>query len=285
MSPSGLGYSAPSSVPVGVDPTRASIARVYDAALGGKDNYEIDREVLRQVATRAPEVRDMAWSNRNFLIRAVRFVAEQGEITQFLDCGSGLPTAENTHQVAQRVNPDASVVYVDNDPVVLAHGRAILEDAPHTHVVADDIFKPGRILANQEIRRYIDFDQPLALLQVGTLHHYTADDGADMMREYIEALPSGSFVVIAHFFDPETPGLTELAQKMEQLFMHSPMGSGRFRTEREILAFVDGLEIMPPGLGKKPGLELCDKWWPDGPRLVPLNQVEQCIAGLVARKP
>jgi SAM-dependent methyltransferase len=285
MSPSGLGYSAPSSVPVGVDPTRASIARVYDAALGGKDNYEIDREVLRQVASRAPEVRDMAWSNRNFLIRAVRFVAEQGGIRQFLDCGSGLPTAENTHQVVQRVDPDTTVVYVDNDPVVLAHGRAILEDAPHTHVVSEDIFKPGQILTNPEITRYIDFTQPLALLQVGTLHHYIADDGAAMMREFVDALPGGSFVVIAHFFDPETPGLTELAQKMEQLFMHSPMGSGRFRTEREILAFVDGMEIMPPGLGKKPGLELCDNWWPDGPRLTPLNDVERCIAGVVARKP
>jgi SAM-dependent methyltransferase len=285
MSSSDLGYAAPSSVPVGVDPTRASIARVYDAALGGKDNYEIDRLVLQQVATRAPEVRDLAWSNRNFLIRAVRFVAEQGGITQFLDCGSGLPTAENTHQVVQRVNPDTTVVYVDNDPVVLAHGRALLEDAPHTHVVADDIFNPGRILANEEIRRYINFDRPLALLQVGTLHHYNADDGADLMREYVQALPSGSFVVIAHFFDPETPGLTELAQKMEQLFIHSPMGSGRFRTEREILAFVEGLEIISPGLDKEPGLALCDNWWPDGPRLTPLNEVEQCIAGVVARKP
>ncbi|WP_410652758.1 SAM-dependent methyltransferase [Amycolatopsis sp. cmx-4-54] len=278
-------YAAPSSVPVGVDPTRASIARVYDAALGGKDNYEIDREVLRQVATKAPEVRDLAWSNRNFLTRAVRFLAQQGRITQFLDCGSGLPTAENTHQIAQRLIPDARVVYVDNDPVVLAHGRAILEDNPHTHFVAEDIFQPGKLLANDEIRGNLDFDRPLALLQVGTLHHYTADNADDLMREYIEALPAGSFVVIAHFFDPETPRSSELAKKMEELFIHSPMGSGRFRTADEILSFVDGLDIMPPGPDKAPGLAVCDHWWPDGPKLTPLNQVEQCIAAVVARKP
>ncbi|MGW4528988.1 SAM-dependent methyltransferase [Amycolatopsis sp. NPDC004378] len=278
-------FLAPSSVPVGVDPTRASIARVYDAALGGKDNYEIDREVLRQVATRAPEVADLAWSNRNFLTRAVRFLAQQAKIKQFLDCGSGLPTAENTHQIAQRVDSDTQVVYVDNDPVVIAHGRAILEENPHTHFVSADIFQPADVLNNEVVRQHFDFTRPLALLQVGTLHHYVADNGAELMRDYIAALPSGSFVVIAHFFDPETDELSGLARKMEELFIHSPMGSGKFRTERQLLEFVDGLEIMPPGPGKEPKLELCDYWWPDGPKLTPLNQVERCIAGIVARKP
>ena len=278
-------FLAPSSVPVGVDPTRASIARVYDAALNGKDNFEIDREVLRQVATKAPEIADMAWSNRNFLTRAVRFLAQQAKITQFLDCGSGLPTAENTHQIAQRVNPDTQVVYVDNDPVVIAHGRAILEENPNTHFVSEDIFQPADVLDNEVVREHLDFSRPLALLQVGTLHHYVADNGADLMREYIAALPSGSFVVIAHFFDPETEELSGLARKMEELFLHSPMGSGVFRTERQILAFVDGLDIMPPGPGAEAKLELCDYWWPDGPKLTPLNEVQRCIAGVVARKP
>ncbi|WP_329056222.1 SAM-dependent methyltransferase [Amycolatopsis sp. NBC_01488] len=278
-------FLAPSSVPVGVDPTRASIARVYDAALGGKNNYEIDREVLQQVATKAPEVADLAWSNRNFLTRAVRFLAQQAKIKQFLDCGSGLPTAENTHQIAQRVDPDTQVVYVDNDPVVIAHGRAILEENPNTHFVSADIFQPADVLDNEVVRRHLDFAQPLALLQVGTLHHYVADNGADLMRDYVAALPSGSFVVIAHFFDPETDELSDLARKMEDLFIHSPMGSGKFRTERQLLEFVNGLEIMPPGPGKEPKLELCDYWWPDGPKLTPLNQVERCIAGIVARKP
>src|SRR4051795_7156849 len=117
---------------------RASIARVYDAALGGTDNYEIDRQVLEQVREVAPEVNDLAWSNRRFLARAVRFLADQGGVRQFLDCGSGLPTAENTHQIAQRIDPEARVVYVDNDPVVIAHGEALLEDNDYTNFVAAD---------------------------------------------------------------------------------------------------------------------------------------------------
>ena len=141
---------APSSIPVGVDTTRASIARVYDAALNGKDNFEIDREVLRQVATVAPQVNDLAWSNRNFLIRACRFLAGQAGITQYLDCGSGLPTAENTHQVVQRLQPEAKVLYIDNDPVVLAHGRALLEENDNTLFVSADIFEPDEVLGAGE---------------------------------------------------------------------------------------------------------------------------------------
>jgi hypothetical protein len=115
-----------SIAPTHIDTTKASIARVYDAALNGKDNYEVDREVVKRLGQIAPEIGRFTWDHRNFLIRVTRFVATQAGITQFLDCGSGLPTAENTHQVAQRIQPDARVVYVDNDPVVLAHGRALL---------------------------------------------------------------------------------------------------------------------------------------------------------------
>src|SRR5882724_6787099 len=158
--------------PVGVDPTRASIARVYDAFLGGKDNYEVDREVLRGVLKAAPEAQELATENRGFLIRACRFLAGQAGITQFLDCGSGLPTAENTHQVVQRINPDATVVYVDNDPVVAAHGRALLEENERTHLVSADIFQPAEVLGDETVRAQIDFTRPLAFLQLGTLHHY-----------------------------------------------------------------------------------------------------------------
>ena len=269
----------PNAVPVGVDPSRASIARVYDAALNGKDNYEIDRAVLAQVRTVAPQVNDLAWANRNFLTRACRFLVSQAGIDQFLDLGSGLPTAENTHQITQRVNPEARVVYVDNDPVVLAHGRALLEENEFTHFVAADIFKPEEVLGNEVVRRELDFSRPVALFQVGTLHHYLGDDGGDLMRAYIDALPSGSYVAIAHFFDPETPEHSELARNMEDKFVHSPMGSGRFRTSAEIQAMFPGLEMV------EPGLVLCDDWWPDGPRIQPLNLVRQCIVGGVGRKP
>lgn len=270
---------APSSVPVGVDTTRASIARVYDAALGGKDNYAVDREVLAQVAAVAPEVSDLAWSNRNFLIRACRFLAGQAGVTQYLDCGSGLPTAENTHQVVQRLQPTARVLYIDNDPVVLAHGRALLEENDQTRFIAADIFQPEQILSHPDVRSFLDWSRPIALIHNGTLHHYLGDDTAELMQQYINALPSESYTVLAHFLDPQTAEHSEIARKMEEKFTHSPMGSGVFRTWDQIKAMFPGLEMVPPGV------VLCDDWWPDGPRVKPLNLVQECIAGGVGRKP
>jgi hypothetical protein len=278
------GTGAPLSddvTPVYIDTTKASIARVYDAALGGKDNYEIDREVLRRLRQVAPEANQLAWDNRDFLIRVTRFIASQTGITQFLDCGSGLPTAENTHQVAQRIQPDARVVYVDNDPVVVAHGRALLEENDQTHFSAADIFTPREIINDEVVRRHLDFSQPIALFQLGTLHHYDGERSPQsIMAEYIDALPPGSYVAISHFFDPETSSeLSEFARKMEQVFLHSPMGSGVFRTRREIEGMFAGLELIEPGLTR------CSDWWPDGPRIKPLDPVQHCIVGAVGRKP
>jgi hypothetical protein len=269
------------AVPAYIDTTKASIARVYDAFLNGKDNYEIDREVLRRLQRVAPEAIRLGGDNRDFLIRVTRFIASQTGITQFLDCGSGLPTAENTHQVAQRIEPEARVVYIDNDPVVLAHGRALLEENDRTHFSAGDIFNPDEILNNQVVRRYLDFSEPIALFQLGTLHHYNGERSPQsIMAEYIDALPSGSYVAISHFFDPETtPELNELARKMEQTFLHSPMGSGLFRTRTEIEGMFLGLELVDPGLVR------CADWWPDGPRIKPLDPVQYCIVGAVGRKP
>jgi hypothetical protein len=278
------GTDAPLSddaVPAYIDTTKASIARVYDAFLNGKDNYEIDREVLRRVQQVAPEAIRLGGDNRDFLIRVTRFIASQTGITQFLDCGSGLPTAENTHQVAQRLQPDTCVVYIDNDPVVLAHGRALLEENDQTHFSAADIFKPDQIINDEVVRKYLDFSEPIALFQLGTLHHYDGERSPQsIMAEYIDALPSGSYVAISHFFDPETtPELSELARKMEEVFLHSPMGTGVFRTRAEIEGMFPGLELVQPGLVR------CADWWPDGPRIKPLDPVQHCIIGGVGRKP
>ncbi|MFJ2666916.1 SAM-dependent methyltransferase [Nocardia fluminea] len=275
MSHSSAAY--PSAVPVGVDTTRASIARVYDAALNGKDNYDVDRQVLEQVRTVAPQVNDLAWANRDFLIRVCRFLARAG-IDQFLDLGSGLPTAENTHQVVQRVNPQSKVVYVDNDPSVLVHAQALLASNSRTRIAEADIFRPLEVLGNETVRRELDFTRPLALFHIGTLHHYLGDDGPALMQTYIDALPSGSFVAIAHFHDPETAEHSGLAQKMEEKFIHSPMGSGRFRTRDEIQAMFGTLDMVEPGLVR------CDDWWSDGPHLTPLSDVRNCIVGGVGRK-
>lgn len=272
-------FGRPQDVPAGVDPTRPSIARVYDAFLGGTDNFEIDREVMRRVLSVAPEARDLATENRGFLIRACRFLAERAGVNQFLDLGSGLPTAQNTHQVVQRVNPDVTVVYVDNDPAVLAHSRMLLEGQVRSHIVDADIFKPAEILRNEEIRARIDFDRPLALLQLGTLHHYSGarSDPARIMAEYIHAISSGSYVAISHFLDPENEH-SGVARAMEDMFLHSPMGTGTFRTRVEVLDLFDDLELITPGLAR------CAEWQPDGPQPRPLNPVQHCIAGAIGRK-
>jgi SAM-dependent methyltransferase len=268
-------------VPAYIDTSKASIARVYDAFLNGKDNYEIDREVFRRVQQAAPECGLLAWDNRDFLIRVTRFVAGQTGVTQFLDCGSGLPTAENTHQVAQRIQPEARVVYVDNDPSVLAHGRALLVENDQTYFSAADIFEPEQIINDEVVRRHLDFSEPIALFQLGTLHHYHGERSPQsIMTEYIDALPSGSYVALSHFFDPGTsPELSELARKMEQIFLHSPMGSGWFRTRPEIENMLSGLELITPGLVR------CVDWWPNGPRIKPLAPVQNCIVGAIGRKP
>jgi hypothetical protein len=266
-------------VPSYIDVSKASVARVYDAFLNGKDNYEIDREVLRRIQQVAPEATQLGWDNREFLIRATRFIASQTGITQYLDCGSGLPTAENTHEVVQRIDPDARVVYVDNDPVVLAHGRALLEENDRTHLVEADIFRPRQVLENEVVRKYLDFTEPMALYQCGTLHHYTGDRYAEIMKEYIDALPSGSYVALSHFYDPESGEFSPLARRLEEVFLHSPMGSGSFRTREQIESMLPGLEIVPPGL------VLCAEWWPDGPRVKPLAAIQRCIVGAVGRKP
>lgn len=267
------------AAPVHIDTTKASIARVYDAFLNGKDNYEIDREVLRRVQTVAPEATQLAWDNREFLVRATRFIATQTDITQYLDCGSGLPTAENTHQVAQRLQPESRVVYVDNDPVVLAHGRALLEENDRTHFVAADIFKPSEVIHNPIVQKHLDFSQPIALFQLGTIHHYDGERSPEsIMEEYLDALAPGSYVAITHFFDPETDEFSGLARRMEDVFLHSPMGTGLFRTRAEIMSMFCGLDPVEPGLVR------CADWWPDGPRIKALAPVSHCIVGAVAAK-
>jgi len=276
--------SSPSLVPVGVDPTRPSIARIYGGFLGGKDLYEVDRQVMAKINAAVPEAVDIARGNRGFLNRACRFLA-QTEIDQFLDCGSGLPTAENTHQIVQRFNDEARVVYVDNDPVVLAHGRALLEDNFRVRMVAADIFKPSTVLENEFVRAHLDLTLPYVLLQVGTMHHVEGDHAPEIMREYIDALPSGSYVVFSHFFDPETPEHTPIAKRIENILVNGPLGAGRFRTRDECLAMLDGLELVKPNAPSEPGLAVCDEWWPDGPRLTSLSAAAHCIVGAVGRKP
>jgi hypothetical protein len=266
--------------PARVDRDKASIARVYNATLGGKDNYAVDREVFARMQAVVPEVQQLALDHRAFLIRATRFIATQTGVLQYLDCGSGLPTAENTHQVAQRIAPTSKVVYVDNDPSVIAHGRALLEDDEQTLFIAADIFIPSRVVHDATVRSFLDFDQPIALFLLGVLHHYDGTPTpAEITAEYVDALPSGSFVAMTHFLDPED-GDSEVARRIEQVMVNSPMGTGLFRTRAEIEAMIPPqLELVDPGLVR------VSAWWPDGPQLRPLAPAQHCAVGMVARKP
>jgi hypothetical protein len=273
--PTGL---APSSI---IDPTKASAARVYDAGLGGKDNYAVDREVVAQIERVAPEMIRMARENRNWLVRVTRFLADTAGIDQFLDCGAGLPTTENTHQAAQRLNPEARVVYIDNDPVVAAHGRALLEENELTHLVMADLTQPDQVLDHPVVTAHLDFERPIALIQCSTIHHVPdVGNPHGIMQRYVERLPSGSYVALTHFCDPEDGGAgTELARFVEGVFTRSSMGSGYFRPKAQIEAFLDGLEFVPPGVTR------VRDWWPDGPHLAPSTKEDEVVVGGVARKP
>lgn len=177
---------------LGIDVAVPSVARMYDYGLGGKDNFAVDRELAEQVLARVPEGRDIALANRRFLGRAVEFLTKAG-IRQFLDLGAGLPSQNNVHEVAQRGCPDARVVYVDYDPVVLTHANALLATDDSTVAVLEDIRNPERILAHPDVRRLLDFSQPVAVMCVAVLHFITDDaDPWGLVSTLTDALVPGS---------------------------------------------------------------------------------------------
>lgn len=265
----------------GIDPSRPSIARVYDYALGGKDWLEIDRQVYEHFKKVVPHQDDVGAANRRWLERVVRYLTRDIGIKQVLDLGSGLPTQKNTHEIAQEFDPEVPVVYVDNDPVCVAHGRRLLEANEFTHFLDLDLTEPAQVMDDPEVNRYLDLDRPLVLMQCGTLHHIDDDgDPAGIMREYIRRLPAGSYVMISHFFDPqeENPELHDLARRAERALKDEGLGTGRWRSRDELTALFGDLELMAPGL-----VEL-DDWWPGGPALRTRWPDEHLILGGVGRK-
>ncbi|KAB2340425.1 SAM-dependent methyltransferase [Actinomadura rudentiformis] len=236
--------------PAGVDITTPSVARVYDFFLGGKDNFAVDRQVAEMVLTVAPDAPEAGKANREFLRRAVRYLVEEAGIRQFIDIGSGLPTAGNVHEIAQASAPGAKVVYVDNDPIVLVHGRALLAADDSTTVIQADLRNPEEILAHPVVEEFIDFEQPVGLLLFAILHHLGDDEEpGNIAARLVQALPAGSHVVISHFHNPgaERPEVAAQATAAEKIF-NETLGTGRWRTRSEILAFLGDLELVEPGL-------------------------------------
>jgi S-adenosyl methyltransferase len=263
----------PGYVPPEIDTSKPSIARVYDAAIGGKDNYAVDRAVIEEARKISPAAVESGRVNRDLLIRGVRYLAEQG-IDQFLDIGSGLPSAQNTHEVAQAVNPDARVVYVDNDPIVLAHGRALLARDAVTSVVTADLLDVEGVLAHPEVHRLLDFSRPVGLVLLAVLHHVLDEENPHgLVTAYKDRLTPGSHVFVSHFSNtfPE-------ARAMEDVLVRS-LGRGQLRSEAEITAFFDGWDLLEPGVVP---LSL---WRPDAPVSEPLDHSGLLMIGGMARKP
>ena len=230
----------------GIDIRRPNMARMYNYALGGKDNFASDREAVQNLFRLAPENAYVPKANRQFLGTAVRFAAEQG-IAQFLDLGAGLPSQGSTHEVARLVQPDARVVYVDSDPVVLAHARALLVgNDSGLAVIDEDIRDTGRILDHPQTRRLIDFSQPAAVLFVAVLHGIPdADDPAGIVANYVQRLAPGSFVILSHLTREGHPA--DIVAKKEEVFAKSPTPM-KYRSRDEILRFFGGLDLVEPGL-------------------------------------
>lgn len=263
------------------DDSGSNTARVYNALLGGKDNYESDRVVAEQFTAVAPEFPAMAWDNRQFLMRACRFLAGEAGISQFLDFGACLPVGDSTHDVVQRLNREASVVYLGMDPLVLAHGRALLADNDLTHIIEVNWLASQNVLNDAEVRKYVDFDQPVAFCHVGTLMHVPDDsDPWGIMRELIDAAAPGSFFAFAHLLDPGPDHeLAEVAGKLQRVYLNSSLASGWFRPMDRLYDMLPGLDLVEPGM-----VPLAD-WWPDGPRLRPVAPVQRLLVGAVGRKP
>lgn len=258
-----------------IDPTVAHPARMYDFYLHGKDNYEVDRLAAEKVLGVLPEARAMALENRAFLGRAVRFLVDQG-VRQFLDIGTGLPTQGNTNEVAHEVAPDARIVYVDNDPLVLAHARALLAGCAkdRTTVIEGDLRDPDAILKQVDEQKAIDFDQPVAVLLVAILHFIRdAENPHDIVDRFKRVLRPGSYLVISHGtqdFDPVRA--MEAVRPYDQATAPFVL-----RQEAEIRRFFDGLELVEPGMVQIP------RWRPEG--VLPAGMEHIWIYGGIGRQP
>jgi hypothetical protein len=261
-----------------LDTSRPHPARVYDYFLGGKNHFAPDRELAERMLTQAPHLRTSARENRGFLGRAVRYLTQEAGIRQFLDIGTGLPTADSVHEVAQSIAPESRVVYADNDPMVLAHARALLTSTPEgrTAYIQADLTEPREILDDPVTRDVLDFGQPVGLILLAVLHFIPDEDKpAEIVATLLDALPSGSYLVASQMaLDHASAPLNAMTRAVQQSGIRSqPRDSGEFGA----LAF-SGLDLVPPGV------VLLSEWRPegDGPRPAPTEV--NFYAG-VARKP
>jgi hypothetical protein len=240
----------------GIDASRPSPARIYDYWLGGSNNFAVDRDVAERAAAEMPTLKAAIWANRAFLRRVVRYFVEEEGVDQFLDLGSGVPTVGNVHEIAQAVNPYATVVYVDVDPVAVAHGRRLLADNDRASVLQADLRDPAALLAREDLTGLIDFDRPVAVLLIAVLHFMPdTDRPGEIVRAYRERMAPGSFLAISHAAD-DTDLPTEQARMIEDYsgatrvpFIH--------RDADQLATWFAGLDIVEPGITQT------TEWRPD----------------------
>jgi hypothetical protein len=266
-------------LPSEIDTSKAHPARMYDYFLGGKNHFAADRQTADAVLAIAPSTRTTARENRAFVGRAVRYLVAEAGVSQFLDIGTGLPTENNVHNVAQEANPSARVVYVDNDPLVLAHARALLTSSPEgrTAYIKADLREPSTILEDSGLGSVLDFRQPVALI-LGAVLHFLTDETkpAAVISTLLGALPSGSYLVASHITGEHLPAKTASEGASTYKSSGVPL-QVRDSDEFAALAF-PGLELVPPGV------VLVSEWRPDSDGPGPAPSEVNCYGG-VARKP
>ncbi|MGA5179796.1 SAM-dependent methyltransferase [Streptomyces pseudogriseolus] len=246
----------PAWAPRSIDITVPSVSRMYDFYLGGSHNFEVDRQAARKAMEFMPGLPKVMQANRAFMRRAVRFAVAEG-VTQFLDIGSGIPTFGSVHEVAQAADPEARVMYVDHDPVAVAHSKVVLEGNDRAGILAADLRKPQEILGSDEVGQLIDLNRPVALLLVAILHFVEeADDPYGAVAELSEALAPGSVLVLTHAAYEGIPLPPERAEGAVDVYrdMRNPL---IMRTREEIARFFEGYDMVEPGLVPMP------RWRPD----------------------
>lgn len=251
----------------GIDTSTPNTARVYDYLLGGTNSFPADRAMADELLRLIPDTGQRVRENREFLGRAVRYLATTEGITQFLDIGSGLPTNDNVHQITQRITADSQVVYVDHDPMVVRHAELLLAGTGGVTVFRDDVRNPGSVL--DQAGAMLDLSQPVALLLVAILHFIPDADGPrEIVRQYLDALAPGSYLVLTH---ASAPASTPVAQEAAVKYNSNSAGSFTLRTDAGIGAFFDGLDLL------EPGLVYAGAWRPDAP-----SQTNTDLGGFLA---
>jgi S-adenosyl methyltransferase len=251
MPPQMSGSTAPGSErPLATYASVAHVARVYDYLLGGKDNFAADREAAEQAMRINPDIVSTVRANRAFLVRTTSYLVGQAGIRQFLDIGTGMPTNRNIHEVAQSIAPESRIVYVDHDPIVLTHARALLSSDPQgaTDYLEADLREPGKILA--EAAHTLDFSRPVAIMLIAILHLILdRDDPYDLVSQLVSAAAPGSYVVISHAAsDIDTGAMISMTNRLNELMAQQSVP----RTHREVAAFFAGLDLIEPGLVRIP---------------------------------